>query len=860
MPFAIGRPIRHNRSWRDRLPTFIDDKTLLRAPAFTVRRSGGETVALDPAKPHWVASDDRGIRLLGQFDGRTPFAQVVREYADWSGLDVARAWLHAETFAADALRHGFLSTDGAAPAPYLGRAAYLETAELHELWVQVNDFCNLACAHCLVSSGPARDQGLATERILDAIDQAVALGAARVFFTGGEPLARPDILDLCRHVMTTHGRELVILTNGTLLKGRRLDALVELAAVELPARDGQPAADSLRLQVSLDGATAEVNDPVRGKGSFDGTVAGIEAAMAAGLRPTLTATILRHNLEDLDNIVRLAARLGIGNVHLIWPHRRGRVLDGPFSELPTPDDILRAVRGARRTAGELGISIDNVDEFRLRLDGAAGVKNDLAGAGWNSLCLYTDGWVYPSASTAGVPELRCGDLAAAPLAEIWRESDVCRELREASVEKKPVCRSCVLKFLCGGGDLEHGYWTSAAEGGGRRGSFLAHDPYCDLYKGLADDALADMAREGRATVQARSGFDRPVVFRAMGEHTLHDEDAIVRTTHTACVLSEEVIERSRLTVREYYGEAAEQPKADLCCPVQPEAEDLAYIPPEVVERFYGCGSPVSDAAPVPGETLVDLGSGAGIDCFIAARKVGAEGRVYGVDMTDQMLAVARESQPQVAAKLGYDAVEFRKGYLEQVPLDDRVADVVTSNCVVNLSADKPRVLREIWRVLKDHGRTVIADIVADREVPPKVRADGRLWGQCLSGALTEEAFLSALERAGFHGVAILKKTPWREVEGCRFHSVTVRGYKFEKKAGCRFVGQYAVYLGPQKAVMDEEGHLFPRGVPVEVCTDTAARLSQRPYAGAFAIADDRSGAGRFTAADGEGGDCGPGCC
>ena len=842
------------------MPTFIDDTTLLRAPAFTVRRGGGETLALDPAKPHWVASDDRGIRLLGQFDGRTPFAQVVREYADWSGLDVARAWLHAETFAADALRHGFLSTDGAAPAPYLGRAAYLETAELHELWVQVNDFCNLACAHCLVSSGPTRDQGLATGRILDAVDQAVALGAARVFFTGGEPLARPDILDLCRHVIETHGRELVILTNGTLLKGRRLDALVELAAVELPARDGQPAADSLRLQVSLDGATAEVNDPVRGKGSYAATVAGIEAAVAAGLRPTLTATILQHNIEDLDNIVRLAARLGIGNVHLIWPHRRGRVLNGPFSELPTPDDILRAVRGARRTAGELGVSIDNVDEFRLRLDGAPGVKNDLAGAGWNSLCLYTDGWVYPSASTAGVPELRCGDLAAAPLAEIWRESDVCRELRDASVEKKPLCRSCVLKFLCGGGDLEHGYWTSAAEGGGRRGSFLAHDPYCDLYKGLADDALADMAREGRATVQARSGFDRPVVFRAMGEHTLHDEDAIVRTTHTACVLSEEVIERSRLTVREYYGEAAEQPKADLCCPVQPEAEDLAHIPPEVVERFYGCGSPVSDAAPAPGETLVDLGSGAGIDCFIAARKVGAEGRVYGVDMTDQMLAVARDSQPKVAAALGYDAVEFRKGYLEQVPLDDGAADVVTSNCVVNLSADKPRVLREIWRVLKDHGRTVIADIVADRDVPPKVRADGRLWGQCLSGALTEEAFLSALERAGFYGVAILKKTPWREVEGCRFFSVTVRGYKFEKKAGCRFVGQYAVYLGPQKAVMDEEGHLFPRGVPVEVCTDTAARLSQRPYAGAFAIVDDPSGAGEFTAADGEDGDCGPDCC
>ena len=368
------------------------------------------------------------------------------------------------------------------------------------------------------------------------------------------------------------------------------------------------------------------------------------------------------------------------------------------------------------------------------------------------------------------------------------------------------------------------------EGSGRRGSFLAHDPYCDLYKGLADDALGEMVEAGRATVQLHSGFDRPVVLRGMGEHTLHDEAAIVRTVHSACVLSEEVIERSRLTVREFYGQAAEEPKAELCCPVQPAADDLAHIPPEVVERFSdGCGSPVAAAALVPGETMVDLGSGAGIDCFIAAKKVGADGHVYGIDMTDPMLAVAQDCQPQVAAALGYDVVEFRKGYLEQIPLEAATADVVTSNCVINLSADKPRVFREIWRVLRDHGRvSVIADIVSDREVPPKMRADGQLWSECISGALTEEALLSALERAGFYGVSVLRKSFWRKVEGCRFYSVTVRSYKFEKQTGCRYVGQHAIYLGPHKAVIDEEGHLFPRGTLMEVCTDTASKLSNSP--------------------------------
>jgi ubiquinone/menaquinone biosynthesis C-methylase UbiE len=370
-----------------------------------------------------------------------------------------------------------------------------------------------------------------------------------------------------------------------------------------------------------------------------------------------------------------------------------------------------------------------------------------------------------------------------------------------------------------------------------------------LYQGLAAETLADVAADGRATVQPRSGFDRPVVFRGMGEQTLHDEAAVVRTTHSACVLSEEVADRSRADVRQFYGHAAEQPQAELCCPVRPDADDLAHIPPEVVERFYGCGSPVSAAAPQPGERLVDLGSGAGIDCFIASRRVGREGRVFGIDMTDQMLGVARESQPKVASALGYDNVEFRRGFLERIPLDDRSAHVVTSNCVINLSPDKPAVLREIWRVLEDRGRAVIADIVAEGDVPFAMRADGQLWGECISGAMSEEAFLAAFERAGFYGVAILKKTFWREVEGTRFHSVTVRGYKFEKQAGCRYIGQHAVYLGPMKAVVDEEGHMFPRGTPIEVCTDTAAKLGAAPYAGAFALLDGPESRAAITAGD-----------
>jgi 7,8-dihydro-6-hydroxymethylpterin dimethyltransferase len=170
------------------------------------------------------------------------------------------------------------------PLPYLGRAAYLRTDRLQEFWIQVNDFCNLACEHCLVSSGPQGGHGLPGPVVREAIDQAVALGVERIFLTGGEPLARADAVDLIRHIVETHARELVVMTNGTVLKGDRLRALASLPA------------DRLRVQISLDGASAEVNDPIRGEGSFARITDGVRAAVDAGLRTTLTMVLLRHNL------------------------------------------------------------------------------------------------------------------------------------------------------------------------------------------------------------------------------------------------------------------------------------------------------------------------------------------------------------------------------------------------------------------------------------------------------------------------------------------------------------------------------------------------------------------------------------
>lgn len=289
------------------------------------------------------------------------------------------------------------------------------------------------------------------------------------------------------------------------------------------------------------------------------------------------------------------------------------------------------------------------------------------------------------------------------------------------------------------------------------------------------------------------------------------------------------------SVQEFYGKAADVPKNDLCCPTSYPTEDIEHIPQQVLDRYYGCGSPIINATLREGENVLDLGSGAGIDCFIASKKVGSSGSVIGVDMTDNMLKIANECKIKVSKNLGYDNVEFRKGYLEEIPATDKTVDLITSNCVVNLSPDKRKVFSEIWRVLKDNGRLVISDIVSDKDLPLSISNNKQLWGECLGGALNETQFLSYLEQAGFYGTQILSKTYWENIEKINFYSLTIKAYKFQKSPNCIYKGHKAVYNGPFKVIIDDEGHVFNRNQEVEVCTDTVAKLLNPPYKGSFTI-------------------------
>ena len=294
---------------------------------------------------------------------------------------------------------------------------------------------------------------------------------------------------------------------------------------------------------------------------------------------------------------------------------------------------------------------------------------------------------------------------------------------------------------------------------------------------------------------------------------------------------------SREEVRDFYSKAAVSAQESLCCPTQYDDGDLSHIPEEVREISSRRSSPVNRANIRSGETVVDLGSGGGIDCFIAAKHVGKSGKVFGIDMTDEMLQIAKKNAVPVAKNLGYDNVEFKKGFLEAIPLKDQSVDLVTSNCVINLSTNKKGVFEEINRILKPGGRFVIADIISEKEVPNEMRKHQELWGECISGALTLGEFLDAARPHGFHGFQIKKDYLWKVVEEIKFYSYTLEGFKSTEAKNDSCCSEFtATYAGPFDSI-SHGGNTYHVGVPVDIDESQAESMQASPYARHFIITD-----------------------
>ncbi|WAX77478.1 methyltransferase domain-containing protein [Streptomyces sp. KMM 9044] len=338
------------------------------------------------------------------------------------------------------------------------------------------------------------------------------------------------------------------------------------------------------------------------------------------------------------------------------------------------------------------------------------------------------------------------------------------------------------------------------------------------------------------------------------------------------------------SVKDYYGRvlaSSADLKTSACCtdavPAPHIAAALGAVHDEVMERFYGCGSPIPPA--LEGATVLDLGCGSGRDVYVLSQLVGPTGRVIGIDMTEEQLAVARRHQDWHAKRFGHANTDFRHACIEDLAaagIPDVSVDLVVSNCVVNLSPDKPRVLAEIFRVLRPGGELYFSDIFADRRLPAALLDDPVLVGECLAGALYTEDFRRVLEGTGCPDARTVADSPVtisdpgirQRIGFATFTSRTVRAFKLPLEDRCEDYGQVAVYHGtvaeyPHAFDLDDH-HRFHTGKPKLVCGNTADMLSATRYAPHFSVTGDKNRHfGLFPCGPGDSGpdaQASPGCC
>jgi SAM-dependent methyltransferase len=331
------------------------------------------------------------------------------------------------------------------------------------------------------------------------------------------------------------------------------------------------------------------------------------------------------------------------------------------------------------------------------------------------------------------------------------------------------------------------------------------------------------------------------------------------------VTSDLFVDETRDKVKDYYGKelsSSEDLKTDACCtagaPPQYIQDCIKKIHPEVVSRYYGCGLCLPQY-PLEGATVLDLGSGSGRDVYIASQLVGPTGKVVGVDMTDEQLAVANEHVGYHAEKFGFANVEFKKGYLEDLAdldLEPNSFDVIISNCVINLCSDKEAVLKECLNLLKPGGELYFSDVYANRRVPKVLQEDEVLWGECLSGALYWNDFENMARKVGFTDPRLVEDAPItvqnKDVEraisesgndSLEFYSATYRLWNLDLEPHCEDYGQAVIYKGAEAGAMErypsgwllDKHHYFEAGKIHPVCGNTYKMLHETRLRDHFAF-------------------------
>jgi MoaA/NifB/PqqE/SkfB family radical SAM enzyme/SAM-dependent methyltransferase len=635
--------------------------------------------------------------------------------------------------------------EGPTGVSYQWLSELLNMDNLKDCWIHITNRCNLKCRHCLFKSSPRERDELSPEDCESIIHEAYNLGSRIFFFTGGEPLLAGAFDRSVQRILQLSDTHVVVLSNLSLLAGKK-DFFLTFPK------------DRLHFQVGVDGLEAN-HDALRGIGAFRQLKSNLALLRELGFPVTLAMTVTRQNVDEMPGLIDFAADQKISNVHFLWLFQKGRADE---SLLVDPETIFHFLIAAQEQAEKAGVKIDNIEILRSQVFSCPGTKYDLSNAGWQSLAVGPDGQVYPTPALVYTESMRCGSIQSG-LKKVWQESAVLQSVRDASLNHSDQYGTNPLRFIIGGGDIDHSYVHS--------GKIAANDPYAELYTSIVQWLIT---RE--ASYSITDGY--PAFRLRMGEK-LGDcpaEGSDIFFTHSNCVLSLPGHD-IHTQVNRFYSQAAVEVREDILNPVCYPEPMVAHIPEEMRYRSYGCGSPVPDAGIREGETVVDLGSGTGIECFIAAKMTGPRGQVIGIDMGDTMLALSEKAKKHVVKNLTYDNISFKKAFLESLPLENDSVDLVVSNCVLNLSPDKRRVFQEIFRVLKPGGRMVVSDITYDQYLPLEIKYNEKLRGECLGGALRYHDLFGLHNDIGFSQSSIVSGYPYRTVKEYDFYSITYHAVK-----------------------------------------------------------------------------------
>lgn len=720
-------------------------------------------VYIEPDYPNWIAVNNAGDKILSR---TWSSAGTTRPEPGNEQGDEPILWeIHKKKFLAN--------LPGTSYEPYRGRAEYIALSHIEECWLHITDRCNLKCTHCLFSCSPKDKTTLSLGDIQKAVNETHKMGARIFYLTGGEPFIHKDIKEILNHILNNYeDTSLVVMTNGI-----RLPQYMDFLRT-LPRK-------RLFFQLSADG-TGENHDRTRGEGAFKKLLKGLASLKTLNTKNTISMVVHSGSISQMTDIIDLAAEYNINSVHFMWLIMTGRAKPEIFVE---PETIFSHLVNACLHADEKGIDIDNIKNMESQVFSPAGTRYDLSNAGWRSLAIGPDKNIYPTAALIGEKELNCGNMDEG-IETIWRTSPVLHHLRKTSIKESRTYGDSPFKFITGGGDIDHSYYKA--------GKFEGHDPYLPLYEKIILWIISQNAKK-----TAPSPYPR--IQLKMGDRLLqcHSDGDGVSLTHSNCVLT---FSNTKKVVGDFYTQADASGNEHIVNPVCYPETEISHIPGHSRIKSYGCGSPVLDADIQKNEVVVDLGSGAGVECFIAAKKTGQNGQVYGIDMLDHMLNKSNHALSYVSKNLGYNNVIFKKGFLEKIPLKDNEANLIISNCVINLSEDKRETLKEILRVLKPGGRIVISDVVTDRMSPPSIQNDEKLQGECIAGAMVQTHLFSILESIGFTDISIMKRFFYRTVKNHDFYSITYKAYKPRQKKEVD-----VIYPGPYAAVLTDNGDILVRG-------------------------------------------------